>query len=205
MDGPVEDAGGRGRGSRARGGHSGSQARGNASAGRDQSRNGPQGGFFGGAGMQQAILRGMARGDARVRGPRAGFGIASALSEATGRRRERDGGLDQIRVRGLKESKAALNEDGGVSDLLAFLERKANGPDTKPGDAVRIKKVCLSLRFGGRRILRKNGLLRSAFVSSQYYRTTTEISDLCRRHFKVARRVGVALCLTNFILVTPGG
>ncbi|KAI9866485.1 MAG: nuclear mRNA export, poly(A)+RNA binding protein [Trichoglossum hirsutum] len=140
MDGPVEDAGGRGRGSRARGGHSGSQARGNASAGRDQSRNGPQGGFFGGAGMQQAILRGMARGDARVRGPRAGFGIASALSEATGRRRERDGGLDQIRVRGLKESKAALNEDGGVSDLLAFLERKANGPDTKPGDAVRIKK-----------------------------------------------------------------
>ena len=162
MDAPVEGAGGRGRGGRVRGGQTGDQSRGNATAGRGQPRNAPQGGFFGGVGVQQAILRGMARGDARVRNPRAGMGIASALNEAAGRGRERDGGLDQIRVRGLKESKAASNEDGGVSDLLAFLERKANGPDTKPGDAVRIQKVCLSLRFNDHRILRNmvfSGLL----------------------------------------------
>jgi hypothetical protein len=100
----------------------------------------------------------MARGDARVRTPRSGMGIAGALNEAAGKGREWDGGWDQIRVSGLKESRAASNQDGGVSDLLAFLERKANGPDTKPGDAVRIKKVCLSLRlslrFNGHRILR---------------------------------------------------
>jgi nuclear RNA export factor len=155
MDGPIDSAGGRGRGGRGRGGlNENPPTRGNVQAGRGQHRGPPRGGFFGGTGIQQAILRGMARGDARVRNPGGGFGTTGALNEAAGREKGWGGGYDEIRVRGLQGSKAASNRDGGVSDLLAFLERKANGPDTKPGDAVRIRKVCLSLRFNGHQTLR---------------------------------------------------
>ncbi|KAI9770279.1 MAG: nuclear mRNA export, poly(A)+RNA binding protein [Geoglossum simile] len=140
MDGPTNGAGGRGRG-RGRGGpYENPPTRGNVQASRGQHRGPPRGGFFGGTGIQQAILRGMARGDAKVRNPGGGFGATGALSEAAGRGKGLGGGYDEIRVWGLRESKAASNRDGGVSDLLAFLERKANGPDTKPGDAVRIRK-----------------------------------------------------------------
>ncbi|KAI9784176.1 MAG: nuclear mRNA export, poly(A)+RNA binding protein [Geoglossum umbratile] len=140
MDGPTDGAGGRGRGGRGRGGPSETPTRGNMQTGRGQPRGPPRGGFFGGAGVQQAILRGMARGDARVRNPGGGFGTTSGFNVAAGREKGWGGEYDEIRVRGLQESKAASNRDGGVSDLLAFLERKANGPDTKPGDAVRIRK-----------------------------------------------------------------
>src|SRR5579862_3974258 len=139
MDGPINGAGGRGRGGRGRGGpNENPPTRGNVQMGRGQHRGPPRGGFFGGTGVQQAILRGMARGDARVRNPGGGFGTTGAFNEAAGRGKGWGSGYDEIRVRGLRESKAASNRDGGVSDLLAFLERKANGPDTKPGDAVRI-------------------------------------------------------------------
>jgi nuclear RNA export factor len=51
-----------------------------------------------------------------------------------------------LRVRGLKESKAALNHDGGLKDLLSFLERKVNGQDVESHKMVRIKKVCLIIK-----------------------------------------------------------
>ena len=47
-----------------------------------------------------------------------------------------------VQIKGLQESKAASNSDGGLEALLGFLERKA-----KPGDilnrTIKIKKVCL--------------------------------------------------------------
>lgn len=57
-------------------------------------------------------------------------------------RRDRQNGSEQIRVVGLKQSKAASNPDGGVKDLLAFLERKANGLASSGNVPVRIRKVC---------------------------------------------------------------
>ena len=48
-------------------------------------------------------------------------------------------GLTEIMVRGLKNSKAVSNPDGGVKDLIAFLERKASAAQT-----IRIRKVCLT-------------------------------------------------------------
>lgn len=53
--------------------------------------------------------------------------------------------LGALRVRGLQNSRAASNSDGGVESLLAFLERKASGFDSKNYKPVRIKKVCFSL------------------------------------------------------------
>jgi nuclear RNA export factor len=51
--------------------------------------------------------------------------------------------LGFLRVHGLKSSKAATNKDGGVSDLIAFLERKATSLSTgRPKRQVTIKKVC---------------------------------------------------------------
>ncbi len=54
-------------------------------------------------------------------------------------RRERD--TIEIRIPGLKESKAAHNPDGGLKDLLSFIERKASGLAGAPRGGVRIKKV----------------------------------------------------------------
>lgn len=56
-----------------------------------------------------------------------------------------------LQVAGLKASKAANNEGGGLKELLSFLERKAQtvGKTTRP---IRIKKVCdsiLSENLGG--------------------------------------------------------
>lgn len=58
--------------------------------------------------------------------------------------RERGGGLEQLIVRGWKQSKAASNPDGGVDSLIAFLERKATPPDPKAAANTRVKitKVC---------------------------------------------------------------
>lgn len=53
-------------------------------------------------------------------------------------------GLTQLVVRGFKDSKAASNRDGGIKDLLAFLERKASA-DLPARETVKIKKVCLTL------------------------------------------------------------
>ncbi|KZF25943.1 hypothetical protein L228DRAFT_264380 [Xylona heveae TC161] len=112
-------------------------------AGRDVLKSAPQRGPLSGAGLQKAILRGMATGDAKVRGPRE-VGVDGVLKEMTGGkargRDKQDHRLDQVSVRGLKQSKAASNPDGGLKDLLAFLERKATGPDTPAREAVRIRK-----------------------------------------------------------------
>ena len=59
------------------------------------------------------------------------------------------GSLDQIKVYGLKESKAASNPGGGVKDLLDFLERKATAPNAPSREAVRIRKVCLTSQSAG--------------------------------------------------------
>ena len=55
-----------------------------------------------------------------------------------------DGAWDQIIVKGFKQSKAATNPGGGISELIAFLERKATHPDAP--ETVKIKKVCLKLQ-----------------------------------------------------------
>lgn len=53
--------------------------------------------------------------------------------------------LTYLRVHGLKGSKAASNPDGGLKDLLAFLERKASSlaSGTRKRN-IMIKKVCYS-------------------------------------------------------------
>jgi nuclear RNA export factor len=87
--------------------------------------------------MQRAITRAMNSGDAILRdGPR-----------------DRRGGLDQISVRGWKESKAASNPGGGITELLSFLERKATPSDSPASERVRIKKVCLSSCSAGHKRL----------------------------------------------------
>ncbi|KAK4059764.1 hypothetical protein Trihar35433_10580 [Trichoderma harzianum] len=49
-------------------------------------------------------------------------------------------GLTWLRVRGLKQSKAASNSDGGLSDLLSFLERKASSLGTGRKRHITIRK-----------------------------------------------------------------
>lgn len=62
------------------------------------------------------------------------------------------GNLSYLRVCGLKQSKAASNPDGGVSDLLGFLERKASSFTTgRQKRQIMIKKVCFCIdRVSGR-------------------------------------------------------
>lgn len=47
-----------------------------------------------------------------------------------------------LRIEGLASSKAASNSDGGLENLLSFLERKASGLDSAASRTVKIKKVC---------------------------------------------------------------
>ncbi|KAL5365603.1 hypothetical protein BJX96DRAFT_159403 [Aspergillus floccosus] len=48
--------------------------------------------------------------------------------------------LEQVRVHGWKQSKAASNRDGGLESLLTFLERKLSTHDSKSGGRARITK-----------------------------------------------------------------
>lgn len=67
-------------------------------------------------------------------------------SKTLGHAHRRDS-LGKVSVWGLKQSKAASNEDGGLRDLVAFIERKATrGAE----ESLRIKKVCLTLNIAGR-------------------------------------------------------
>lgn len=71
----------------------------------------------------QTVLKHLSNGDSsqlasRVTNPGAAKAVKSRLQNATP--------LSFLRVHGLKESKAANNPDGGLADLLAFLERKAS-------------------------------------------------------------------------------
>ncbi|KAI9804008.1 MAG: nuclear mRNA export, poly(A)+RNA binding protein [Piccolia ochrophora] len=141
--GSASTRGGRGgRGGRGRG-ESGTQANTNTDRGRDLKRGGPPRGIFADAGLQRAIARGLASSDVNLKdGGRRGVGVNGALKEAAAKGRGRDhlDNLEHISVNGLRQSKAASNPDGGVKDLLAFLERKASGKDTPARDAVRIRK-----------------------------------------------------------------
>lgn len=49
--------------------------------------------------------------------------------------------LDPFSVRGWKESKVSSHRDGGVENLIAFLERRMNA-HSKSGPRARITKVC---------------------------------------------------------------
>ncbi|TQS32825.1 hypothetical protein Golomagni_06848, partial [Golovinomyces magnicellulatus] len=69
--------------------------------------------------------------------------LASRISSSNTRTRARGAGLTYLRVKGLKESKAVANQDGGLKDLINFLERKASSFTTgRPKRQVMIKKVC---------------------------------------------------------------
>lgn len=111
-----------------------------------------------------------------VKGSGSGLRMESVVKEAAGSatRQNRARSLEELMVVGLKQSKAASNRDGGVKDLLAFLERKATGPETPATDAVRIRKVCGSLRCIGHQSLRNIARLRSTFVTAKLPSTTTE-------------------------------
>ena len=89
--------------------------------------------------IQKVVLRGMGSSEAAPRGPR------SSLRSVRGRGSSRptDEAWDQITVKGFKQSKAAANPGGGITELVAFLERKATHPDAP--ETVKIKKVCLKL------------------------------------------------------------
>jgi nuclear RNA export factor len=97
---------------------------------------------------QQAIIRGLESHQANVLEPR----ISQVALSGRGGSGRKDGERDHqtplvsLRVRGLKESKAASNPDGGLKDLLSFLERKASGLDAEHHKTVRIKKVCFTVQ-----------------------------------------------------------
>ena len=90
--------------------------------------------------IRKAVLRGMGSSETALKGPR------SSLRNARGRGSSRptDEAWDQITIKGLQQSKAAANPGGGISELVAFLERKATHPPDAP-EAVKIMKVCLTL------------------------------------------------------------
>ncbi|GKZ19105.1 nuclear mRNA export, poly(A)+RNA binding protein [Aspergillus brasiliensis] len=61
-------------------------------------------------------------------------------TQANIRQGKRGSGLEQVIVRGWKQSKAASNRDGGLESLIAFLEKKLSPPDSKAGTRARITK-----------------------------------------------------------------
>lgn len=154
----VEGKGGRGvRGAQGRG----STPRGGSSTGR-----GPRQGTFSGAGIQRALAQ---AGAANVRSSSGRIGTRGAVEEATGRsQRGRRNGMDEIEVKGLKQSEAANNPDGGISDLRRWLEQKANRHVTVDAEKVRIRKVCLPIADHPNPTGKRNRLQRRfAFVSCQ--------------------------------------
>lgn len=97
--------------------------------------------------------------------------------------------LTFLRVHGLKESKASRNPDGGLSDLLAFLERKATTfTSGRKRRQVSIKKVCQTKKEASRILRSVTGYLFSSFSArglvsyDQVYRldpaSTTELGNL---------------------------
>ena len=149
------------------------------------------------ASVHKAILRTMGSKDSAPKGPRA----LSRLTRHAGKVDKEDGvtgGLDQIKIYGLKESKAASNPGGGVKDLLIFLERKATAPNAPSKEAVRIRKVCLTSQSAGshrQRSLALSGPLSfHAKLSERRPRYTShaasDINGTC--NFKV-------ICLANVV------
>lgn len=117
-----------------------------------------------GASLQKAIARGLASDTGFEEGSRKDLRLAGLLKEVGERGKRSSEALDEIRVIGWRQSKAAGNSDGGVKDLVGFLERKASGTDTSARAAVRIRKVCHITMLG----LRGHcNLVRSGPLSSQ--------------------------------------
>lgn len=79
-------------------------------------------------------------------------------ADLVSKRRPQSTGLVWLSVKGLKESKAAKNEDGGLRDLLTFLERKSTTLAGRRKTVV-IKKVCCcdDVRARGNYIVMPNG------------------------------------------------
>ena len=94
--------------------------------------------------IQKAVLRGMSSSETVPKGPR------TSIRNLRGRGNSRftEETWDQITIKGFKQSKAAANPGGGISELIAFLERKATHPDAP--EPVKIKKVCLKLHSARR-------------------------------------------------------
>ena len=102
------------------------------------------------ASVQRSILRQMGEKAMPPKGSRT-LARSTRQAEKDGKGNSTVGDLDQIKVYGLKESKAASNPGGGTKDLLNFLERKATAPNATTGETVRIKKVCLTSSAGSHR------------------------------------------------------
>lgn len=94
--------------------------------------------------IQKAIIRGLGSEDA-IRSLRQGQKTTRLFGNHLGKDKDAaPKGLVQLTVRGFKDSKAASNSDGGIKDLLVFLERKASA-DVSVREPVKIKKVCLTV------------------------------------------------------------
>ena len=94
--------------------------------------------------IEKAIFGGSGSVSTVINNPSAKYTKAGALGEPV----RGKSGLDQIAVSGWKQSKASSNPDGGVRDLLDFLERKASH-NAPPHERVKIKKVCLKSHSAG--------------------------------------------------------
>lgn len=109
----MDGGGGRGRGKRGRGGDLGRHQISSRPQVQDKTLNA----------IQQAITR-------------------SSDNQANIRQTRTGGPLEQISVRGWKQSRAKTQRDGGVDSLLGFLERKLASPDPKASSRAKITKVC---------------------------------------------------------------
>jgi nuclear RNA export factor len=117
-------------------------------SGRTSHGSGSSRGTLGSSQTQQAILRGLGLQQANILESRIS-NVSRGDSGAKVRRRDVEASDVQLCVHGMKQSKAASNPDGGLKDLLAFLERKAGGLESAPRRGVRIKKVCLTVKIMG--------------------------------------------------------
>lgn len=104
--------------------------------GRPSGRGGPQP-SRGAAKVAQIVMKQLGSGSSSD--------LASRVSRPSRARGGPAEGLTWLRVRGLKQSKAASNSDGGLSDLLSFMERKASSLGTGRKRHITIRKVSLSL------------------------------------------------------------
>ena len=109
--------------------------------------------------IQKAIYSSQSS-QANIRQPR---GRIEELTRDTGSR-DRNG-LEQISVRGWKQSKAASNADGGIESLIAFMEKKGTPPDPNVAAnlRVRITKVCATPISAGHRRIRSAAALSRLF------------------------------------------
>lgn len=96
--------------------------------------------------VQRGVFRAMGDANTLPKGPRASSRITNNSSQRSGGTDRPTGAFDQILIRGLGQSKAATNADGGLESLISWLERKATGSN---GEAVRVKKVCLASSIAG--------------------------------------------------------